>query len=202
MAKILCLGGSPRPGGNSDILMKHIIKGISDLNIAAEEIYLRNYQFQSCKGCEKCRKDKSCTGFSDDMQFIYPKIIEAQGLFLVSPVHNYNITAMMKAFIDRLYCFYDFDSERPGKWVSRLGGQGRKAIIAAVAEQITPEESGIELALKAMRLPLEALGYEVIAQLPVTGIFNKGKILHYPEVLGRAEDLGRKLAETLDTVDY
>ena len=135
MAKILCVGGSPRAGGNSDILMGHFIKGVQDLNVVAEEIQLRNYQFQSCKGCEKCRKDKICTGFSDDMQFIYPKLIEAHGLFLVSPVHNYNITAMMKAFIDRLYCFYDFDSERPGVWSSRLGRQGRRAIIAAIAEQ-------------------------------------------------------------------
>ena len=197
MSAILCVGGSPRAGGNSDILIRHFLKGVKELDISAHEIQLRNYQFQSCKGCEKCRKDKSCTGLADDMQFIYPKLIEARGLILVSPVHNYNITAMMKAFIDRLYCFYNFDSERPGEWSSRLGQQGRKAIIAVVAEQIGSEESGIELALKALRLPLEALGYEVIGELPVTGIFNKGKILRYPEVLAGAEALGRELAETV-----
>jgi multimeric flavodoxin WrbA len=197
MTTILSVGGSPRAGGNSDILMRHFIKGVQDLNVAVEEIQLRNYQFQSCKGCEKCRKDKSCTGLFDDMQFIYPKLIEAKGLILVSPVHNYNITAVMKAFIDRLYCFYDFDNERPGEWSSRLGKQGRKAIIAAVAEQISTAESGIDMALNAMRLPLEALGYEVIGQLPVTGVFNKGRILQYPEILGEAEALGRKLIETV-----
>jgi multimeric flavodoxin WrbA len=197
MATILGVGGSPRAGGNSDILIRHFLKGVKDLNVAAEEVQLRNFQFQSCKGCEKCRRDKSCTGLSDDMQFIYPKLIEAQGLILVSPVHNYNITAVMKAFIDRLYCFYDFDSERPGKWSSRLGKQGRKAIIAAVAEQISPEDSGIDMALQAMRMPLEALGYEVIGQLPVTGVFNKGKILQYPEILVSAEAFGKELAETV-----
>ncbi len=127
------------------------------------------------------------------MQFIYPKIIESAGLILVSPVHNYNITAIMKSFIDRLYCFYDFDDERPGNWSSRLGKQGRKAVIAAVGEQIGDEESGMNLALKAMRLPLEALGYEIIAELSVTGVFKKGKVLQYPESLNSAESLGKRL---------
>lgn len=191
--KILCVGGSPRAGGNSDILIGHFIKGAQDVNITAEEIRLRDYKFQTCTGCEKCRKDKICSGLNDDMQFIYPKIIESAGLILVSPVHNYNITAIMKSFIDRLYCFYDFDDERPGNWSSRLGKQGRKAVIAAVGEQIGDEESGMNLALKAMRLPLEALGYEIIAELSVTGVFKKGKVLQYPESLNSAESLGKRL---------
>jgi multimeric flavodoxin WrbA len=195
--KILCVGGSPRAGANSDILISYFLKGARDVNITAEEVRLRDYNFQTCTGCERCRKDKTCTGLSDDMQFIYPKIIESAGLILVSPVHNYNITAIMKSFIDRLYCFYDFDDERPGKWASRLGRQGRKAIIAAVAEQVGSKESGIDLTLKAMRLPLEALGYEIIAELPVTGVFKKGKVLQYPELLNSAESLGKQLANAI-----
>ena len=197
MSAILCIGGSPRAGGNCDILMRHFLKGIQDAEVPGEEIHLRDYQFQSCTGCERCRKDKRCTGLSDDMQFLYPKISRSQGLILVSPVHNYNITAMMKAFIDRLYCYYEFDVQRPGKWSSQLQNQGRKAIIAAVGEQISPEDSGIELALKALRLPLEALGYEVIAELPVSGVFQKGRILKYPEVLRSAESLAKELATVI-----
>ena len=197
MSAILCVGGSPRMGGNSDILIRHFLKGAQEMDVATEEVQLRNYQFQSCKGCEKCRKDKRCTGLLDDMQFIYPKFSEAQGLILVSPVYNYNITAMMKSFIDRLYCYYNFDDERPGKWSSQLQNQNRKAVIVAVAEQIGKEESGIELALKAMRLPLEALGYEIIGELPVIGVFQKGKVLKYPEILSNAESLGKELGKSL-----
>ncbi|MDD4924578.1 MAG: flavodoxin family protein [Dehalococcoidales bacterium] len=194
---ILCVGGSPRAGGNSDILIRHFLKGAREVNITAEEVQIRDYQFQTCTACERCRKDKSCTGLLDDMQFIYPKFSGAQGLILVSPVYNYNITALMKSFIDRLYCYYNFDDERPGKWSSQLQNQGRKAVIAAVAEQISSEDSGIELALKAMRLPLEALGYEIIAELPVSGVFQKGRILKYPEVLSSAESLGKQLGNSL-----
>jgi len=194
MKKILGIGGSPRKGGNSDILLKQLLKGARDEGIATEEIQLRDYQFQPCIGCERCRKDKRCTGLQDGMQLIYPKIREASGLVLISPIHNYNMTALMKSFIDRLYCFYEFSDERPGYWSSQLADQGRKAIIAVVGEQASREEGGMDLTLKAMRLPIEALGYEVIGEMPVLGIFNKGKVRRYPQELEKAERLGRLLA--------
>jgi len=194
MSGILCIGGSPRAGGNSDILIARFIRGVTCRDFAAEGIQLRDYRFQSCKGCEKCRSDGYCTGIQDDMQLVYPKIMANKGLILVSPVHNYNITAIMKSFIDRLYCFYNFDGERPGKWSSRLANQGRKAVIAAIGEQVSYEDSGVSLALQAMRLPLEALGYQVIGELPVTGVFHKGKILQHPKSLEKAEELGQQLS--------
>ena len=194
MKKVLGIGSSPRRGGNSDILLKRLLKGVSEEGVATDEIQLRDYQFQSCNGCERCRKDRRCTELQDGMQLIYPKIAEASGLVLISPIHNYNMTALMKSFIDRLYCFYNFSDERPGSWSSQLADQGRKAIIAAVGEQASHEEGGMDLTLKAMRLPIEALGYEVIGEMPVLGIFNKGKVKKYPQELEKAESLGRLLA--------
>ena len=84
------------------------------------------------------------------MQLIYPKIKGAKGLVLLSPTHNYNVTAWMKAFIDRLYCFYNFSARRPGDWSSRLAGQGRKSIIASIGEQRNRKE-GVGFTLDAMR---------------------------------------------------
>ncbi len=197
MIKILGIEGSPRKGGNSDILLKSLLKGASSQNTAVEEIHLRDYQFHSCIGCEKCRRAGRCTGLDDEMQQIYPKINESLGLVLISPVHNYNMTALTKAFIDRLYCYYSFGEERPGKWSSRLAGQGRKAIIAAVGEQLDYEEGGMKLTLKAMGLHFEALGYKVIGRIPVLGVFSKGKIRNCPEELHEAERLGKQLAEQI-----
>ena len=190
MAQILGIGGSPRRGGNSDILLQHILHNIE------EPKQLRDLQFQSCIGCEKCRKDKICTGLQDDMSLLYPKIIESRGLVLVSPTHNYNITALMKAFIDRLYCFYNFDTKnRPGPWSSQLGDQGRKAIIVAVCEQENKKDMGFTL--DAMRLPLEALGYEIIDELPVFGVFARGKVKERKKILAKASDLGTLLAQAV-----
>ena len=188
--QMLGIGGSPRKGGNSDILLQHILHNIG------ERKQLRDFQFQSCIGCEKCRKDKICTGLQDGMSLLYPKIIEAKGLVLVSPTHNYNITALMKAFIDRLYCFYNFDNRnRPGPWSSQLENQGRKAIIVAVCEQENKKDMGFTL--DAMRLPLEALGYEILEELPVFGVFAKGKVKEKKKILAKASDLGTFLAQAI-----
>lgn len=188
--QILGLGGSPRKGGNSDILLQHILHNVGEIK------QLRDLQFQSCIGCEKCRKDKICTGLQDDMSLLYPKIIEAKGLVLVSPTHNYNITALMKAFIDRLYCFYNFDSKnRPGPWSSQLENQGRKAVIVAVCEQKNTKDMGFTL--EAMRLPLEALGYEIIEELPVFGVFARGKVKERKKILDKASDIGTHLVQAI-----
>ena len=192
MVKVLGVSGSPRKDGNSDILLKHILFGAQNTGAITEAIHLRDYQFQSCIGCEKCREAKQCIGLQDGMQLIYPKIIEARGLVLISPTHHYNVTALMKAFIDRFYCFYDFSNKRPGRWSSRLAGQNRKAIIVSIGEQASREE-GMVFTLDAMRLPLEALGYEVIGELPVLGVFGKGKV--QKQVLESAESLGSQLAK-------
>lgn len=194
MKKILGVGGSPRKGGNSDILLKFILKGAAGNGATVEGIQLRGYQFQSCTGCERCRKDKRCTGLQDGMQLIYPKVQETKGLIMVSPIHNYNVSALMKSFIDRLYSFYNFSGERPGFWSSQLSGQERRAIIAVVGEQTTLQGGGADLALAVMRRSIEALGYEVIDELPVLGIFHKGRIKEYPQILEQAEVLGKKLA--------
>ena len=105
------------------------------------------------------------------MSVVYDKIITSQGLILVSPTHNYNITSWMKAFIDRLYCFYTFDNDRPRSWSSQLANQGRKAVIAAICEQENKHDMGFTL--EAMKLPLEALGYNIVGALSVFKIFDK-----------------------------
>lgn len=192
---VLGIGGSPRKAGNSDVLLDSILKGASEKNVGTQSVHLRDFYYQPCIGCERCRKDKICTGLNDGMTLLYPLVYESRGLVLVSPTHNYNITAWMKAFIDRLYCFYDFEDTRPRAWSNRLAGQGRKAVLAAVAEQTDEYDMGFTL--EAMKRPLEALGYEVLAELPVLGIFDRGRVKQEEEILKAASMLGRELAESL-----
>lgn len=193
--QVLGIGGSPRKGGNSDAILQQILAGAAKQQLPTENIHLRDVQYQGCIGCERCRKDKICTGLQDGMSFLYPNILESQGLVLVCPTHNYNITAWMKAFIDRLYCFYNFTNDRPRNWSSRLAGQGRKAIVAAICEQDNKKDMGFTL--DAMRLPLEALGYDIIDELPVFSVFDKKKVKEYEEVMLQAETLGAELGQSL-----
>ncbi|MBN1957243.1 MAG: flavodoxin family protein [Desulfuromonadales bacterium] len=198
-AKILAIGASPRNAGNSDIILKHFCAGAEKYGVKTRDIQLRDCRISPCVGCELCRKSGKCSRFDDDMAAIYPQLVEARGLFLISPVHNYNITAWMKGFIDRLYCFYDFTEPRPNSWSSRLANQGRKAVVATVCEQTTVEDMGF--ALEAMQRPLEALGYEVIKTIPVLGVFAKGRIAENTNILADMEKQGQILARAISHSD-
>jgi multimeric flavodoxin WrbA len=194
--KILCIGGSPRKGGNTDSIMDRFVTSIPG-STPTEIIQLRDYEFNSCIGCERCRKDKYCSGQKDGMNLLYPKIIESQGMVLVSPTHHYNITAWMKAYIDRMYCFYDFGNEVPRSWSSQLSGQNRKAAIIAICEQENKKDMGFTL--EAMRLPLEALGYEIIDELAVFKIFKRGGVKKHNQVLDRVIEIAEKMANSLNS---
>ncbi|MBA3009384.1 MAG: flavodoxin family protein [Proteobacteria bacterium] len=193
--EILGVGGSPRKNGNSDILLRQVLAGAGQENLGCSLIQLRDVQFQGCIGCEKCRKDKICTGLIDGMSLIYNEIISSKGLVLVSPTHNYNVTSWMKAFIDRLYCFYTFQNTRPRAWTSQLANQDRKAVIIAICEQENKKDMGFTL--EAMRAPIEALGYQVIGEQAVFKIFDKGKVKDENRILDTAYGLGKDLGKAV-----
>ena len=65
MERILGVGGSPRKGGNSDILLQHILRGGAK-GAGVEEVQLRDLDYKPCQGCERCRKDLICTGVQDE----------------------------------------------------------------------------------------------------------------------------------------
>jgi multimeric flavodoxin WrbA len=194
--RVIGFSGSPRRKGNSDILLKTIMAGVGEEGVAVSHWNLTDIHFSGCVGCEKCRKTKVCTGLIDGMTPLYPELIGAKGLVLVCPTHNYNVTSWMKAFIDRLYCFYNFENDRPRSWSSQLQNQGRKAVIAAICEQESDEDMGFTL--EAMKKPLEALGYEITGELAVLKIFDKAKVKNDNEAIDSAKELGKRLANTLE----
>ena len=79
-----------------------------------------------------------------------------------------------------------------------LAGQGRKAVICAVCEQ--PDDQGLGFTREAMRLPLEALGYEVVREVAVYGVFPKGGVREHADALNNAEDAGGTLASLVGRV--
>ncbi|KGK99662.1 flavodoxin [Methanococcoides methylutens] len=193
--KILGVGGSPRKNGNTDILLDTFLKGAESEGAETKKLHLRDYSIESCIGCEACRKAGTCTQFHDGMNLLYPEIEASNGLILGSPTYNYNITAPMKSFIDRLYPFYNFAEERPGPYSSKLGDQGRKALVFTVCEQVKAEEMGFTL--EALGMPLEALGYEVLEKFLSTGCFRKGEVLKDEDILEKAFESGKKMALAL-----
>ena len=193
--KILGIGGSPRRGGNSDALLKHILKGAEKEGVPTEMVQLRNYDFKPCIGCEKCRKDRICTGLNDGMTLLYPKYIEARGLVLVSPIHWYYVSAIMKSFIDRLYCMFQWPVARGKEWVCSTGHHKRKMVGAVVYEQHTPE--GMGHTWDTLGLCMRDLETEIVDKLAVGSTFTVGEVKNNTKALEKAEAMGAKLAHAI-----
>lgn len=98
--KILILSGSPRKGGNSDLLCDEFAKGAAEAGHQVEKLRVAEKSIGFCRGCYGCRDSGVCV-IRDDMSQILEKIIDADVLVLASPVYFYSIDAQLKALIDR-----------------------------------------------------------------------------------------------------
>ena len=99
--KVLILSGSPRIGGNSDLLCDEFMKGALESGNEVEKINVAKKKIDYCKGCYYCQKSNGECIIKDDMAEILQKIIDADVLVLASPVYFYSIDAQLKALIDR-----------------------------------------------------------------------------------------------------
>ena len=100
---ILILTGSPRHGGNTDLLAEAFAKGAST-NHCVDIVSVGDYKVNPCMGCNACFKnDANICCQKDDMQVIYNKLAQADMLVIASPVYFYGLSAQLKAVIDRCH---------------------------------------------------------------------------------------------------
>ena len=172
--KSIIINGSPRKNGNTSYICNIAAGILEEKGYSAEILDLSEIEFHTCKGCERCRTDKICTGLNDGLTGYYEALVKANIWVLGTPVHNYNVTALMKAFIDRLYCFYDFTEDHPRGFSSRLSSKGIKAVLLGIGEQLSEEDFGFTI--EAMERPLKALGIEVLESFRFYGYFGAGAL--------------------------
>ena len=100
---ILILSGSPRKGGNTDLLVEAFVKGASQ-KYNVEVVSVHDYKVNPCMGCNACFKsDGNTCAQKDDMPQIYEKAALADMLVIASPVYFYGLSAQLKSIIDRFH---------------------------------------------------------------------------------------------------
>ena len=99
--KVLVLSGSPRKGGNSDLLCDQFVKGAKEAGHQVEKVFVNSKKISPCKGCYYCENHNGLCSIKDDMAVILDKIQAADVVVLASPVYFYSISAQMKTVIDR-----------------------------------------------------------------------------------------------------
>lgn len=167
----LGISGSPRRGGNTEILVDEVLRGAQEVGSVTEKIILNELKISPCQACNGCHKTRKCVQ-EDDMSSVVDKMQKSDVWVLGTPVYWWGPTAQFKAFLDR---WYGLDRtvfhHRRAVLVIPLGGSERYAVHTV----------GI------LRDVLDYLGIEHVAT-----ILAPGGVRNNPEVMESARRAGRE----------
>ncbi|MDD3042775.1 MAG: flavodoxin family protein [Methanosarcinaceae archaeon] len=98
--KILAISGSPKKNGNCEQMVKTVLKIAEKRGFETDSVLLSSLEVSPCKACGACRETGSCI-LEDDMNTVYEKLEEADGIIVATPVYMGNYPAQLKALFDR-----------------------------------------------------------------------------------------------------
>ena len=101
--RILIINGSPRERGNSARLSERVGAGAAEAGWDVECVSLQSMDIRACDGCDLCKETGELCVIDDDMQSIYPRLIEANAIVIASPIYWFTYSAQLKLCIDRWY---------------------------------------------------------------------------------------------------
>ena len=101
--KVVAFNGSARKDGNTAILVRQVFAALEAEGIDTEMIQLAGKSIRGCTACGKCVKDqdKRCAVDNDVLNECVAKMLDADGIILASPTYFADVSAEMKALIDR-----------------------------------------------------------------------------------------------------
>ena len=101
--KVVAINGSARRGGNTAILLGHVLGELAQEGIETELVELAGATIHGCLACRKCstRKDRRCSQTNDMGNVCIDKMAAADGILLGSPTYVADISPEIKALIDR-----------------------------------------------------------------------------------------------------
>jgi multimeric flavodoxin WrbA len=101
LIEILGIVGSPRTCGNTEFLVREVLKAAETKGAKVNFIPISTYELMPCTGCRICLETGECV-IQDDVERIFGKMAKADGIVLGSPVYFGGVTAQMKILIDRI----------------------------------------------------------------------------------------------------
>ena len=209
--KILGICGSHRTEQNSYYALRRCLEGISTLGIPVETelVDISRMKIEDCKGCHVCflrsGQGSFCPVIHDDMDAVYPKMIEADGIIVSSPVHWWSSTSKLRRFIDRCNTFCGSgNTEYAGAMYNKAGG------IITVAYDIHggTEVAATHLATWMLTLNMAVVGTQT-AHIAGTAATNLGVPTAGPDSvkfdyhgMKTVYEVGRRVAETAYLLKY
>jgi multimeric flavodoxin WrbA len=183
---VLGINGSPRIGGNTDILLDKVLEGAKTKGAKTEKVILNTIKFSPCQECENIRDDGTCI-VEDDMQPVYKKIEQADVIILASPIFFGSLSAQTKMMIDRFQCAWR------AKYILKKDIFRRRCKGAFISIEASDRKDFFDNAKSIVRNFFATVNADYKAELFCSGIDEKGKILKHPDILEKAFELGKKI---------
>ena len=185
--KVLGIYGSPRKGGNTDMLLDEALRGAETAGAEISSIRCCDLKISGCHECGGCDQTGQCV-IDDDMQQVYPKLLEADVIILASPIFFYGISSQAKAVIDRcqaMWCRRMLD-KTPEDRRTFSGGRGYLICVGATKGRNLFE--GAQLVAKYF---YDALDMSYEGGVFVHKVEKKGDIAQHQDALKQAYELGK-----------
>jgi multimeric flavodoxin WrbA len=186
MMKVVAFNGSPRPEGNTRLLIGQVLQELEKNGITTELVQVGGKKIRGCTACMKCfeNRDKRCIFDDDILNDCIGKMAEADGIILGSPVYFTDVTAEMKALIDR------------AGFVSMAnGGLFRRKVGSAA---ISVRRAGAMHTLDSL-LHFLLISGMVVPGLPPIGVGkNIGDVMNDDEGMAWARETGKSMAWLLE----
>lgn len=191
VARVLGLACSPRHQGNTDLMLDGALEGAAGAGAHTEKVHVPALDINPCQACNACFKTGRCIQ-QDDMQKLYPKLLEWEGIILAAPIFSMSLAAQAKIMIDRLQCCWakkfvlrehtvpeEIRGGRRGLWLS-AAGMDREDIFE-------PAEKTVKVFFGL----LEIKGWE---RVTCHNVDDKGDILAVEGAIERCREAGARLA--------
>lgn len=191
--KIKCLGiaGSPRKGGNTELLLNEALAGAAEAGADIELIKLRYFRFAGCIGCDGCFKEGKCV-VQDDMQQVYQKLLTADRIILAAPIFSMGMNAQAKAMVDRCQRFWSTKYVLKCNVIENADNRPpRKGFYISVAGSDLPRV--FDGAEQVARYFFKMLETEYLGSYMYKQLDEKGAIRRQPEALKEVREAGRGL---------
>jgi multimeric flavodoxin WrbA len=189
---------SPRKNGNTEILVKEALDSARVFGAKSEIIKISDLNITPCDGCESCEVTGECK-IEDDMQVVFTKLEQCDGIILGSPVYFWGVTAQAKAVMDRTFLF-----RRDRRLRNKVGG----AVVVA-------RDSGASATFRALSdffnlhrmIPARSIGPRTVEELAqewgggVIAYADKpGDVKKDEKALANAQSLGKAMVETIQAI--
>jgi multimeric flavodoxin WrbA len=188
--KVLGIMGSPRVGGNSDILLDEALAGAKAAGAQVEKIILDKKKISGCKDCKKCNETGLCV-IKDDMLEIHKKILDADAIIHSGPVYFWSMTSQMKTYLDRWCAFFNAEWKWQKHYYPRMKGK-RIGLITVCGDSNVHTADPIVHSFKST---VEMTKMHWLGAVMASAA-DKGDIIKDETANKQALELGRKAATT------